>query len=217
MAQPVKPPTRRYRSTLRAHQTQETRRRILDAATRLFVAQGYAATTVTAVAAEAGVVPETIYGTVGGKNALLHEVIRASFAGLPISAPLEQHERWAEIADLESPRARLRAFVAFTCEVLGRTSPIHAVIRGAADGEPAAARLRDELLQGRTSFIVGRVDAYLAGALRPGLTVREAGERYATLFSPELYTLVTVGLGWSPEQHRRWLGRLAEDDLLGPG
>lgn len=56
-------------------QAQDTRQRILDAAAGLFVANGYTGTTVIAVAAEAGVVPATIYGTLGGKRGLLEGVI----------------------------------------------------------------------------------------------------------------------------------------------
>jgi AcrR family transcriptional regulator len=65
MAKPVKTQRRAYRSVLRAEQAEQTRRRILDAAGRLFIERGYAGTAITAVAQAAGVVPETVYGSLG--------------------------------------------------------------------------------------------------------------------------------------------------------
>ena len=44
----------------------------------------------------------------------------------------------------------------------------------------------------------------------------EAGERYCALTSPELYYLLTVELGWTADQHRKWLTELLEIELLGP-
>ena len=58
----------------------------------------------------------------------------------------------------------------------------------------------------------------LAGlfAPRPGLSVVAAGQTYTTLSGPELYHLLTVDLGWTPEQHQKWLTRLLDTELLGP-
>lgn len=51
---------RAYRSDLRARQAAETRRRVVEAAVRLFSERGYAATTYAQLAAEAGVSVETV-------------------------------------------------------------------------------------------------------------------------------------------------------------
>jgi AcrR family transcriptional regulator len=53
MTEPVKS-TRRYDSPRRREQAAATRRDILEASQRLFEQQGYAATTMAAIAAEAG-------------------------------------------------------------------------------------------------------------------------------------------------------------------
>ena len=42
-----------------------------------------------------------------------------------------------------------------------------------------------------------------------------AGERYCALASPDLFHLLTVQLGWTPEEHRAWLVSLLQADLLG--
>ena len=66
---------RRYNSPLRAEQADGTRRRVLAAARELFLARGYAGTTVAAVAQAAGVSPDTIYVSLGGKQGLLEGVL----------------------------------------------------------------------------------------------------------------------------------------------
>ena len=220
MVRPVNPPTRRYRSQVRAEQAQETRRRILEAATRLFVAHGYAATTVRAVAAEAGVVPETIYGTLGGKRGLLEAIIDTqilAYRGPLLDAEREPSNRRAEIERRVTAQERLQAWVGFACEILANTSPIHALIRGAADSEPFAVELRERLLRERLADITESMRRYAAGGLRAGLTIEQAGERACALMSPEMHHLLTVGLGWTKEQHREWLRELLVADLLDRG
>jgi AcrR family transcriptional regulator len=228
MVRAVNPSTRRYRSTLRAEQAQDTRRRILQAATRLFVANGYAGTTVAAVAAEAGVVPETIYGTLGGKRGLLEGVIDSTI--LAFMDPLLDEEnaqssravdadapsRWVEIDRLGTAHQRLHAYAEYACEILARTGPIHAVIRGAADGEPFAVELRERLLRNRLAHITASIRRYAGDSLPSGLTIEQAGERACALMSPEMHSLLTAELGWTRDQHRDWLCHLLVTELLGP-
>src|SRR5689334_15071718 len=60
---------------------QGPRQTIRDAAEKLFLAQGYAATSIAAIAEEAGVAPETVYATFKNKRALLKELIDVRVAG----------------------------------------------------------------------------------------------------------------------------------------
>ena len=62
---------RPYRSTLRDEQARATQRRIVAAGHDLFVEQGYAPTTIDAIAAHAGVSRKTVFTSVGGKAAVL--------------------------------------------------------------------------------------------------------------------------------------------------
>ncbi len=70
-------------------QARQTRRTILTAAGKLFVDPGYAATPLTAVAAEAGVAIQTVYAAFGSKRQLLSELIDVTIAGddEPLSCP----------------------------------------------------------------------------------------------------------------------------------
>jgi AcrR family transcriptional regulator len=208
-------PRRAYRSPVRAEQSENTRRRAVDAATALFAERGFAATTVTAVADAAGISPETIYTALGGKRGLLEKVIDSAIRG-PDGVEVARQAWLADVAALPTARERLRGWVDASCRTLARTSPVHTVIRGAADREEFALALRDRLLRERTDSVTELARQLLAGALRPGLTPEAAGLRYAALLSPELYHLSVEQLGWTPDALRDWLTGMLEVELLVP-
>jgi AcrR family transcriptional regulator len=213
VARELKPSRRRYNSPLRAGQAEETRRRVLEGAYRLFVERGYAGTTIAQVAAEARVSSETIYLAFGGKRGLLEGVIELAIVGEG-DPPTEENLWWDEVAGLSGARERLKKMIEFSCRVLARTAPIHTIIRGAADKEAFAGELRSRLLHDRVTNQTERVRRFLRNDLRDGISVAGAGQRYCALTSPELYFVLTVELGWSAEQHRAWLDELLAVELL---
>jgi AcrR family transcriptional regulator len=212
MAGKVKTARRAYHSPLRADQAQQTRRRVLESARRLFIEHGYARTTVAAVADDAGVSPETIYLSLGGKRGLLEGVME-------ITGPhdsLADDDQWWEMVDrLPDASERLAKNVEYSCRILARTRPVHAIIRGAADNEDFAAELGGRLLAERLINQTERIRKHLGNELRPGLSITEAGHRYCALTSPELYHLLTVELGWTAKQHQAWINELLQTELLG--
>jgi AcrR family transcriptional regulator len=162
------------------------------------------------VAEAAGVAPETIYVSLGGKRGLLEGAIEMAIAGAEDGATGDDG-----FGEPSGAPERLERMVGYSCEILARTRPLHAVIRGAADKEAFAADLGRRLLQDRLASQTERIQAHLARDLRPGLSPEQAGERYCVLASPDLYYLLTVELGWTAEQHRSWLTELLKTELLG--
>ena len=79
---------RPYESPRRRAQAAATRRQILDAAQRLFEAHGYAATTMAAIAREAGVALKTVYVAFETKSgvlrALWHLLLRGDEADVAV-------------------------------------------------------------------------------------------------------------------------------------
>src|SRR5215469_18698358 len=67
--------------SLRAARVAETKERILAAARELFVHDGYAATTLAAVADAARVAPRTVYVRFGTKAELLRRVVDVAIVG----------------------------------------------------------------------------------------------------------------------------------------
>lgn len=82
-------PTRPYHSPRRELDAANTRREIVEAAQRLFIAHGYARVTVAQIAREARVAPKTVYASAGSKAGLLHEIIESAVAGSGALATLE--------------------------------------------------------------------------------------------------------------------------------
>jgi AcrR family transcriptional regulator len=212
MADGVKTAKRAYHSPLRADQAQQTRRRVLESARRLFVDHGYAGTTVATVADDAGVSPETIYLYLGGKRGLLEGVM--DITG-PHDTTADDDAWWQMVAGLATSSERLTKMIEYSCRILARTRPIHAIIRGAADKEAFAAALGQQLLQERLTNQTERIRRYLADDLTPGLSVAEAGERYCALASPDLYHVLTVQLHWTAKHHQHWLTTVLHTELLG--
>jgi AcrR family transcriptional regulator len=213
MAAGVKRP-RRYNSPLRAEQASETRRRVLVAARELFLADGYRGTTVAAVAAAAGVSPDTIYVSLGGKRGLLERVFQQAREDPDDPAQRVQQRRREGIRQLADPHQRLRRLIGLSCETLARISPVHAVIRGAADGDPVAAELLSDMLDRRLEVQYRNVHTYLGPGLRDGLSLDDAAERYSALLSPDLYNLLTVDRGWPADRYEAWVAGLLDRDLL---
>jgi AcrR family transcriptional regulator len=205
---------REYHSPLRAEQADGTRRRVLAAARSLFLERGYAGTTVAAVAEASGVSPDTVYASLGGKRGLLKGV-----HGLALSDARDEAERDQEPVPGDGGQRdaaeRLRRLVHRSCDALSRTSPIHAVLRGAADGHPFASELHREMTRSRLAIQSRNLRESLGPSFRDDLSTDEAAEHYSALLSPELYHLLTVEREWDPRRFEQWVGDILERDLLG--
>ena len=129
-----------------------------------------------AVAEAAGVSPETVYLSAGSKRGLLEGVM--DITG-PHESVAEDKEWWDRVAGLPTAADRLDSMVEYSCRIMARTERVHAIIRGAADQEAFAADLGRRLLQERLANQTDRIRRYLGDELRPGLSVDEAGQRYA--------------------------------------
>ena len=133
----------------------------------------------------------------------------------PHDSAADDDKWWDMVARLPNASERLDKMVEYSCRILARTRPIHAIIRGAADNEAFAADLRRRLLAERLANQTERIGRQLGDTLRSGLSVVEAGQRYCALTSPELYHLLTVELAWTAEQHQHWVYQLLHTELLG--
>ena len=134
---------RPYNSAGRRRQAERSRDKILDSAQRLFLDDGYAATTIAAIAATAGVSVETIYKSFGGKTGLVRAIRDRGLAG---EGPRPAPERSDEMRTRETdPRKIIANWGTLTTEVSPRVSPILLVVRAAAEADPEMAELRDEM------------------------------------------------------------------------
>jgi AcrR family transcriptional regulator len=209
-------PKRRYDSSSRQAQARRTREAVLDAAQRQFLEGGYAATTIAAIAAEAGVSVETIYKAFGGKPGLVRAIYDRSLVG---RQAVPAYQRADEMREGEiDPRTIMRTWGRIASEVHSMVSPIERLVRAAAASDPDMAALlqaHDDLREARARhharFLRER------GYLRQGVTLGQATDILWTCTSDELYDLLVVQRGWSLPRFARFLGDYMIAALLPPG
>ena len=211
-------PSRAYRSPLRAAQARETRRRVIDSARALFVEKGYAATTIAAVARQAGVSADTVYSGFGTKIALLRDVLAAVVGGDDEDVAFLDREAPQAMRAETDQRRQLAMFARGMTEQLERIRPLDDVLRGAAAVDESAAELRADTQRRQRLPAMKTVARWVAdrGALRTGLTVDDAGSIVWTLTSPEVHQMLRDDCGWSPERYEEWLRDTLVDSLLPP-
>ena len=145
---------RKYQSTRRQDQARQTRRAILAAAGRLFVEPGYAATPLTAIAAEAGVAIQTVYATFGSKRQLLSELVDVTIAGDDEAVSLPERSFVDEIRALADPRAKLERYARHLTETHARQAAVMIALAGAATADPDAAAIWQKNLDDRRRGMV---------------------------------------------------------------
>src|SRR5258708_2510431 len=138
---------RRYDATNRRARALRTQGAILDAAQRLFLRDGFQATTIPAVAAEAGVSQETIYKAFGGKAGLVRAIRERGLGG---EGPAHAERRSNTLQKEErDPRRIIEGWGRLTIEVAPRVMPILQLVAAGAPTDTELARLREELDRAR--------------------------------------------------------------------
>lgn len=197
---------RPYNSTRRQAQAQETRRQIVAAARRLFIAYGYAGATIDAIAEEAGVAAETVFAAFGNKRTILTRLIAVAVGGDDQAIPLLERPDPQAVLHERDPRRQVQLFAADIAAILERVAPIFGVMRVAAKTEPDIAELLKTVLNERLQTLSVMVQSLAShGPLRAGLDVAQGTEIVWAMTSPEVFTLFTVDRGWSREKYIAWL------------
>ena len=217
MAQSQEPKRRHYNPARRQEQASAQRRRILEVARRRFLESGYAATTLAAVAADAQVSVETIYKAFRNKPGLLKAVFDFSVAGDDEPVPMIERNFADRMRSEPDPRVKLEIFAEHMSQSMPRAAPVHLLARAAAASETEIALLlkswKDDQLAG-LELLALRLDA--EGLLRPGLTPEKARDLLWTINSPEVYELLVLERGWSPDEYRQFLAGSMIGALLTP-
>lgn len=213
MAQRVK--TRSYNSSRRREQAAATRRDILGAAQRLFERQGYAATTMAAIAAEAGVALKTVYLAFETKSGVLRALWNQLLRGDEGEAPVAERSWYREVVEEPDPQRQLRLNARNSRAAKTRIAGVLKVIREAAPVDSDTGALWERI---QTEFHANQrvIVEQLAQrkALRRGLDVDRATDILWTLNHPDVWQLLVGERGWTPEQYEQWFGDTACSQLL---
>jgi AcrR family transcriptional regulator len=187
----------------RAERTRATRRAITDAAAELFVAQGYAATTLEQVAARAGVAVQTVYFHFGNKRTILKEGVDIAAVGDDERVPMLDRP-WLEHARAErDPRQVIALWTRYGRDVLSRVGPIMRVVHDAAVVDPEmAAQWEVNETQTAEAFQVLALQLEELGALL--VPIDEAVDILRALSGLEMFLLL-ASRGWTPERWERFV------------
>jgi AcrR family transcriptional regulator len=208
--------TRSYTSQLRADQAIQTRRRIVDAAAELFAERGYAATTIDAVAAAAGVSRKTVFDSVGGKAQLMKLAYDFAIVGDDQPVPLNDRPEIADLLAEPDHAKRLAMYAALVVSIDRRISAIWRALEGAAASEPEARRLHTTTSRQRRRGMQEAAQLFAdAGALRSDIDADVAADLMWLYNDPSLYDKLVRQRGWSVAQFQTWLTEALQVQLLG--
>jgi AcrR family transcriptional regulator len=199
--------TRRYDSARRRQQAAATRREILQAAQRLFEGQGYAATTMAAIAAEAGVALKTVYVAFETKSGVLRALWHLLLRGDEEDAPVGERSWYRELLAEPDPERQLRMTARTSRIVKQRAGALLLVIRDAAPADPDIAalwsRIQSDFYDNQREIVKA---LHAKGALRSGLGVARAADILWSLNHPDLWHLLVGERDWAPKRYEQWFG-----------
>lgn len=209
-------PRRNYDNSRRRADAQARQRRIVDAATALFVEQGLGATSIDQIAAAADVSSPTVYATFGSKAGVLARAIDVATVGDYQDIPLvERAVRRIEKSGTQTPR-QFAASAQFIRTLNERVAPLIRVMEQAASTDPALQELRTRLAGAIHADCAVVVEKFWRTALRAGLSEAAAVDVMATMVSPYVYSMLTVDMGWSADGYQQWLAHSLPHLLLRP-
>jgi AcrR family transcriptional regulator len=208
---------RPYDASRRQEGAERTRLAILAAAKDLFAENGYAATSVQAVADRAGVAVDTVYAKVGRKPELLLAVHDMALADAPTPLPAEQRDYVIAVRAAPTATGKLDTYAAAMGRLLPVTVPIMNALREAGTTDPACAAQYQRLSARRAANMrLLAADLRSTGELRDDLDDDDVADLIWSLNSPEWYSLI-ISSGRTPRQYADLLTDVLRRTLLTAG
>lgn len=197
---------------------QATRRRIAEAAARLFTDGGYSDTTMQAIADEAGVHVQSVYQVFGTKLAVLQEAAAVLVAGPEEEAATPPPERaWVkELFAEPDPRRQLALYARHMRGVAERYLRLVDIMRVTAASDPDVGSFLSQAEDGRYAGPAHLMRELAArGVLAPGLTAERAADITYALTGYETFRTLVDERGWSKDEVESWLASTLASLLLG--
>jgi AcrR family transcriptional regulator len=181
------------------------------------VRDGYAATTIAAIASEADVAVQTAYAVFGSKRAILEELLAVRVVGDDTDAPLKDRDEWRSMETELDPRRQLELLAGIATRIGERMGALYNVLAGAAGADPEIASLHRRQQQRRYND-QRRVARSLAGrgVLRAGLSEGRAADVMWAIANPTMHHNLIAERRWASGEYERWLADVLVSSLLGP-
>jgi AcrR family transcriptional regulator len=186
-----------------------TRDVILQTARRLFAEEGYAATSIQRIAAEAGVSVQTIYSSVGPKPALvlaLNDHIDHEAGLREVVAALEAEDR---------PGQMIALGVRLTRQLNERCGDVIRLFIATAPSERDVAATYEDGLRRHRDGVLGMTRRLAAmNALSPDMTAERAAAAFGMMTAPASWQQLTAEDGWSFDDAEDWIATSLKTLLL---
>lgn len=206
---------RPYHSSLREEQARATRRRIVEAGRDLFVEQGYARTTIDAIAARAEVSRKTVFTSVGGKPGVLKLAWDWALVGDDEPVPMADRPELLRMMQERDPATLIADWSRFTAAIVHRLAPLYDVLLVAADGDSEVASLWAVSEANRSGGARAFTELLQAiGGLRPDLPLDRATAIAEILMDPLPCRRLVFDAGWTLEEYADYLERMARAAFL---
>lgn len=209
---------RPYDARRRRERAEEERRatqlRVVEAARRLFLTEGYVATTMAAIAKEAGVALQSVYSAGQSKADLLHLVIDLAVAGDDTDVMLLERPSFAAVASESDPVRQVEMIAALIVATMERLAPVWVAYREAAAVDAKAAANLVAAHQRRHETFAGMIGMLPERRLRR--SPEEATDSAWAIGSIDVFLLLRSIQGWDAPQYAEWLSRTLVDQLLVP-
>jgi AcrR family transcriptional regulator len=200
---PEKPPS------LRERQAQLTRDEILKAARRLFAERGYSRTSVRDIAEAAGVSSQTVYDSIGSKQAVVARLNDLIDAEAGIAAIAAGAARSSDPMEVAATSAKVTRSILEHCGDV-----IHALVTGAAAEPDLELALSDG--QRRHVQGAGTIVRMLQGldALDESVDPEAAVETLAAISDVRFALVLRESYGWSLDRVETWIAATSRALLL---
>ncbi|MGS0683789.1 TetR/AcrR family transcriptional regulator [Nakamurella sp. GG22] len=199
---------RRYSTPKRDQRAAATRAAILAAAGTLFLRDGYARTSMKAIAAQAGISEKTMYLAFGTKAAVLRQVIQVAVQGDEKPVPLSERPEWRAL--LAGPIDEVfRRFAAGNAALMTRTAAIIAVGEAAAFTDPELAEYRTYAHAAtRANLRALASELHRRGALGVGVSEHQAADvMYGLATDESVFLRLTQECGWTTDRYADLIAR----------
>ncbi len=195
--------------THRQRQALATRQLIVDSATALFLKQGYVATTIDAIAAEAGVAVSTVYSIFTNKRGILSEIRQQWHSELQVKAIL------AEAVARNDAEHFLEQVARASRRQWETSATMISIYESAAAADAEAAAELQAARDGRRANL-GQFVSAIYPLMRQDISAAQATAILLALTLAEVYSELVDVAGWSPDAYEQWLADALMQQLLAP-
>jgi len=200
---------RPYRSESRNAQAAQTKKRILESAKNLFESEGFECATIEKIAQAANVAIPTVYSLFQSKRGVLRALMDVVF-------PKDQFEALVEKSkEATTPEERLLYSAKIARQIYDAERTQMELFRGASVLSPEFKELEKEREMRRHERQEVTINAMAKeNSLAQGMSVNRARDILWVFTGRDIYRMLVIEQGWTPEEYEKWLNQLLVNTLI---